>query len=84
MFQTKFVEKVKTHISCSIIFSPLKLRHDLEKHGRAMQTTDESTMRDKGIACWVNEATNALSEYVIIIAFPLQQWLHESTSMPLV
>jgi len=27
------------------------------------------------IACWITKATNALSEYVIIIAFPMQQWL---------
>ena len=33
------------------------------------------------IACWVPKATNAHSEYVILIAFPLQQWLHERTSM---
>jgi hypothetical protein len=29
------------------------------------------------IACWIPEATNTQSEYVIVIAFPLQQWLHE-------
>jgi hypothetical protein len=27
------------------------------------------------IAWWTPKATNTLSEYVIIIAFPLQQWL---------
>jgi len=27
------------------------------------------------------KATNTLSEYVILIAFPLQQWLHERDSM---
>ena len=27
------------------------------------------------IACWITKATNTLSEYVIIIAFPLQQLL---------
>jgi hypothetical protein len=28
-------------------------------------------------ACWIPNATNTHSEYVILIAFPLQQWLHE-------
>jgi len=28
------------------------------------------------IACWIIKATNTYSEYVILIAFPLQQWLH--------
>jgi len=29
------------------------------------------------IACWILKATNTHSEYVIIVAFPLQQWLDE-------
>jgi hypothetical protein len=33
------------------------------------------------IACWKPKATNSHSEYVILTAFPLQQWLHESASM---
>jgi len=33
------------------------------------------------IACWITKATNTHSEYVILIAFPPQQWLHERASM---
>jgi len=33
------------------------------------------------IACWVAKATNTHSEYVILIAFPLQQWLRERASL---
>jgi len=33
------------------------------------------------IACWIPEATNKLSEYVILIVFPLQQWLYKHASM---
>ena len=29
------------------------------------------------IACWIHKATNTHLEYVILIAFPLQQCLHE-------
>jgi len=32
-------------------------------------------------ACWILKATGTHSEYVIIIAFPLQQRLHERASM---
>jgi hypothetical protein len=32
------------------------------------------------IACWMPNATNTHSEYVILIALPLQQWLHERAS----
>ena len=33
------------------------------------------------IACWIRKATNTHSQYVITIAFPLQQWLHERPSV---
>ena len=33
------------------------------------------------IACWINKATNTHSEYVIFIAFPVQQWLQEHPSV---
>jgi len=33
------------------------------------------------MACWIPKAKNILSEYVIIIAFPLQKLLYERTSM---
>jgi hypothetical protein len=29
------------------------------------------------IACWIPESTSIQSEYVILTAFPPQQWLHE-------
>ena len=35
----------------------------------------------KRIACWILKATNTLSEYVILIAFPLHQWLHERSAV---
>jgi len=33
------------------------------------------------IACWITKATNTHTQYVILIALPLQQWLHERTSV---
>ena len=33
------------------------------------------------IACWILKATNTHSQYVILIAFPLQKWLIEPASM---
>ena len=32
-------------------------------------------------ACWIPEATNTHSDYVIFIAFPLQQSLHKHASL---
>ena len=33
------------------------------------------------IACWIPKATNAHKGCVILITFPLQQWLQERASM---
>jgi len=33
------------------------------------------------IGCWLAKATNTHSEKVIIIALPLQQWLHKRASL---
>jgi hypothetical protein len=40
----------------------------------------QMTIRRMRIACWTSKATNAHSEYVMVIAFPLRQWLHEIAS----
>jgi hypothetical protein len=53
----------------------------VEKYSRAGQDTDDKIIRRMRIACWIPKATNTHSEYVILIAGPMQQWLHESVSM---
>jgi len=50
----------------------------VEKCCRAGQATDDVIIRRMCIACWI---TRLQTEYVIIMAFPLQQWLHERASM---
>jgi len=32
------------------------------------------------VAYWISKAKNTQSEYVILMAFPQQQWLHERSS----
>jgi hypothetical protein len=75
MFQTKFVEKIKTHISWSITFfffqKPRHLWDNVEKYWIAGQNTDDNM--DTYIAYWIPKATNTHSQYVICFAFPLQQ-----------
>jgi hypothetical protein len=40
----------------------------------------QMTVRHKCIACWIPKATNTHSGCVILITFPLQQWLHKHAS----
>jgi len=74
MFQTKFVEKIKTHILCPItFFSPENLAL-YEIMWKNFVEPDRSQMR---IACWITKAIDSHSEYVIFIAFSL----HERSSL---
>jgi len=81
MFQTKVVEKIKTHILCSVTFfrKPCHLRDNAEKNTVERGRSQMKIWRMR-IACWIPKATNTHSEYVILISFPLQQWLHERAS----
>ena len=53
----------------------------VEKYSRARQATDDKIIRRMRIACLIPKATNTHSEYVTLIAVPLQQWLHERVSI---
>jgi len=70
----KFLENTRTHILCSITYFSkiVPFWDNLQKCCRPRLAT--AHMR---IACCIHKATNTHSEYVILIAFPLQQCLHE-------
>jgi hypothetical protein len=54
MFQTNVVEKIKTHILCSVTFfrKSCRLWDNVEKHGRARQAIDNRIRRMR-FACWL-------------------------------
>jgi hypothetical protein len=74
MYQTNFVQKIKTHILCCVTFSrkSCRLWDKVERYGTAGQATDDSIIRRMRTACWITKATNTHSEYVIFIDFPRQ------------
>jgi hypothetical protein len=53
----------------------------VETYGRARQATDDNIIWRMRFACWINKATDTYSEYVILIAFPRQEWLRERASI---
>ena len=83
MFQTKVVEKIKIHFSCSVTLfrKSCRLWDNLEKYVRARQATDDNKILLMHCTCWISKATDMHSEYVIVVAFPRQQWLRERTSI---
>ena len=84
MFQTKVVEKIKTHILFSVTFFFRKscpLGDDVEKYGKARQAADDNVTQPHALFMLHTKATDTHSEYVILIAFTRQQWLHERASV---
>ena len=81
MSQTKVVQKIKTHISCTITIFESRAVYEIMWNNRIEQGRPQTTIRCIRILCWTTKATNTLSEYVTFIAFPLHQYLHERTSM---
>jgi len=79
MFQGEVVEKIETHILCSITLfrKSCHLRDNVEIYGTVGQATDDNTIRRMQLACQIPKATDKHPKYVIRVAFPLQQWLNE-------
>jgi hypothetical protein len=85
MFQTKVVEKIKTHFMLDP--PPPKKNNscplwgNVDKYGTARQAADDMIIRPTCFACWISKATDTYSEYVTLTAFPRQQWLSERASV---
>jgi len=84
MFQAKVVEKIKTHILCSVTFFFSPENHaiyEITWKNIVEPNRSKMTVRRMCITCWILKATNAHSEDVLFLAFPLQQWSHKRASM---
>ena len=67
----KSLQKIKTHVLCSIIWGGGRNRAVYETMWKNVVQPDKPKMTiwRKRIACWVPEATNTQSESVILILF---------------
>jgi hypothetical protein len=90
MFPTKVEEKIETYILYSItsISKIVPYIRMWKQYCKAGQATDdkmagrpEMTKWRMHIACWIPKDINTFSEYVLLIASPLQQRLHKRASM---
>jgi hypothetical protein len=78
----KVVEKITTYISCSIFFFVnLPYMKACGQYGKTR--TDHSRQYNTAHAhCMlITKATDTHSEYVIVAAFPRQQWIRERDSV---
>jgi len=53
----------------------------VERYGIVRQVSDEYIIWSWRFACWMTKATDTLSKYVLLKAFPRQQWLRERASI---
>ena len=78
----KFVEKIKTHLVCSVIFfsNIVLVTIYCRKYCVVRQAKDDNTIRRMRFVCCITKATDTHWEY-ILTAFPLQRCLRERDSM---
>jgi hypothetical protein len=83
MFQTKAIEEIKTYLMFNNFFFQklCRLWNNVEFYGIARQVTDDNIMWHMHCSCWITKAADTHSDYVILIALPLQSWLHKCASM---
>jgi hypothetical protein len=81
MLQTKVAEKIKTPISCLITFFKNCTIYEIMWKNIVQLGRPQMTIWDTHIPYWIHMATNTHPQYVILIAFLLQQWLHKQASM---
>jgi len=72
-------EKNTRFMFSNFFWKSFRLWDNVEGYCRVGQATGDSVARMR-IACWITKARNAHPEYVLLIAFPLQQQLHERAS----
>jgi len=80
MFHTNVVEKIKIkkkHFLCSITVFRKSSLYEIMWKDTVQSDKAQMTIWGMCIACWKTKAKNTHSDYVILIAFPLQLWLHD-------
>jgi hypothetical protein len=80
MFQAKDVEQITLFILCNFSRKLCRLWDNVEIYNR-LEWQLKTIGRMMRISRRVTKTANTHSEHVIVIAFPLQQWLNERASV---
>ena len=64
MFQTKVVEKIKTHVSCSVRSFEYRAVCEITWKNIVERSTPQMTVWRKHIACWIHKAANRHTQIV--------------------
>jgi hypothetical protein len=74
-------ENWNTHFVFSNVFLETCAVYEIMWKNTVERGSPQVTIWRMHTACWILKATDTHSEYVILTAFPVQQWLHEGASM---
>ena len=66
---------------CPIFYLENRAVYEIMWKSTVQPGRPQMTAWSKRITCWIRKFKNIHSEYVLPIVFPLQQWLHERSSM---
>jgi hypothetical protein len=77
------LRKIKRYILRSVNFFKTKIAPLTRYYGKNAVQLDRPQMHMQ-IACRILKSADTYSEYVILLAFPLQQWFRESASVAVV
>jgi len=66
---------MKKHILISVTSSENLAIYEIRGKNKVESGRPKMTLWCMHLACWIIKATNIQSEYVILIAFPWEQWL---------
>ena len=78
-YRPKLQRKLNTHLVLHYSVPPGKSWSwwdNVAQYCTAGQDTHDNTMRRMRSTCWIAKVTNTHSNYVILLAFPLQERLH--------
>jgi hypothetical protein len=76
-----FRESRNTHFMFSYFFFVNHAIYEIIWNCTVEQGRPQMTIWRMRMACWITKVTNTHTEYVILIAFPQQQYLHERSSL---
>ena len=74
-------ENQNTHFMFNNFFPENRAVYEIMLKNTAQPERPHMRLRRMRIACWIPKATNTRSQYVELIAFPLQPWLYKRGSM---
>jgi hypothetical protein len=75
MFESKAVEKIETRLFVRQRLFENRAVYEISWKNILERGRPHVTIWRMRIACWIPKATNTHSQYVILMVFPLQQWL---------